>query len=117
MIWSAKVWESLFTQHLEPKGERLWDAINRIPMEIRWYGEALLKYKAIPIHSIEPIFTFYHYDWQYQHAIELGQEIPSNKNTLGVVMQSNWDDSLKPSFSKKSFLSRSWKKIKNRLRS
>jgi len=117
MIWSAKVWESLYTQHLEPKGERLWEAIARIPMEIRWYGEALLKYQAIPVHPIDPLFTFYHYEWQYQHAVQLGQAIPSDERILGVVMQSYWDESLKPSFSQKSFLSRTWKKIKRRLKS
>ena len=116
MIWSAKVWESLYKEHLEPKGERLWDAIARIPMEIRWYGEALLKYQAIPPHPIGPLFTFYHYEWQYQHAVKLGQAIPKEPTILGVVMQSYWDESLRPSFAKKSFLSRAWKKIKARLR-
>jgi hypothetical protein len=117
MIWSAKVWESLYTQHLEPKGERLWDAIARIPMEIRWYGEALLKYKAIPVHPIEALFTFYHYEWQYRHALKSGQALSNSEHILGIVMQSYWDESLKPSFAKKSFLSRTWKKIKARLRS
>ena len=117
MIWSAKVWESLYTQHLEPKGERLWDAIARIPMEIRWYGEALLKYKAIPVHPINALFTFYHYEWQYRHALKLGHAISNNEHILGIVKQSYWDESLRPSFAKKSFLSRTWKKIKARLSS
>ena len=115
MIWSAKVWESLYKEHLEPKDERLWDAIARIPMEIRWYGEALLKYQAIPLHPTEPLFTFYHYEWQYQHAVKLGHAIPKEPTILGVVMQSYWDESLRPSFAKKNFLSRTWKKLKQRL--
>ena len=117
MIWSAKVWESLYKEHLEPKGERLWDAIARIPMEIRWYGEALLKYQAIPLHPIGPLFTFYHYEWQYQYAVQLGQVSKDHETILGIVKQSYWDESLRPSFAKKSFLSRTWKKIKTRLSS
>lgn len=112
MIWSAKVWESLYKRHLEPKGERLWEAINRIPMEIRWYGEALIKYQAIPIHSIDPLFVFYHYEWQYKHAFKLGMVIPQQEKSLGVVIQSSWDETLRPVFAKKSFLSRTWKKFK-----
>jgi hypothetical protein len=116
MIWSAKVWESLYLEHLEPKGERLWAAIARIPSEIRWYGEALLKFQAIPLHPIQPLFTFYHYEWQYQHALKRNEAIPSDEAILGVVMQSYWDESLRPQFAKKSLLSRTWKKIKTALK-
>ncbi len=115
MIWSAKVWDSLYTQHLEPKSERFWDAIERIPLEIRWYGEALLKFKAIPIHPITPLFVFYHYEWQYQFAKQQGNAIPTNEKILGVVMQSYWDESLRPTFARKGFLSRTWKRIKQSL--
>jgi Family of unknown function (DUF6492) len=117
LIWSAKVWESLYTQYLSPKGERLWEAIARLPMEIRWYGEALLKFHAINIHAIQPIFTCYHYQWQYQHAQQFNQTIGSDTKALGVVMQSYWDEDLRPKFAQKSLPSRLWKKIKNRLRS
>jgi Family of unknown function (DUF6492) len=108
-IWSAKVWESLSQQHLESKGERLWDAITRIPSEIRWYGEALLKFQAIPIYPIEPLFTCHHYDWQHRH---LKNKDMKNLEALGVTLQSNWDNSLQPKFARKNFLSRAWKKIR-----
>ena len=116
MIWSAKVWDSLYQHHLQPKGERLWDAIARLPMEIRWYGEALLKYQAIPIHAIKPLFTFYHYEWQYQHALKKGEAIPKDEKILGIVMQSYWDESLRHAGAKKNIFSRTWKKMKQSLR-
>jgi hypothetical protein len=65
MIWSAKVWRDLDEKMLEPAGMNLWDAINRFPAEIRWYGEALLAFRSIPLLPIEPLFRFYHYDWEY----------------------------------------------------
>jgi hypothetical protein len=110
LIWSAKVWQSLEQFHLKKKNETIWEAIERIPLEIRWYGEALLAFQAIPVHPIGPIFSCYHYEWQYQEACR--QSNPIQAKTLGVVMQSNWEQSLQPAFAKKSWLSRTCKKIK-----
>ncbi|BDW10218.1 hypothetical protein PSHI8_03000 [Polynucleobacter sp. SHI8] len=115
MIWSAKVWESLYSNYLLPRNMRLWDAIEKIPMEIRWYGEALLNYQAIPIHPIGPIFHFYHYEWQYQfHQNNPTNQI--NEKIIGEVKQSYWDESLRPDFAKKSWSSRAWKRIKKLLK-
>ena len=115
MIWSAKVWESLYTNYLQPNNMRLWDAIAKIPMEIRWYGEALLKYQAIPIHPIGPLFHFYHYEWQYKFHMNNSKH-QMNDEKIGEVKQSYWDESLRPSFAKKPWYSRAWKKTKNWLR-
>jgi len=115
MIWSAKVWESLYTNHLQPNNMRLWDAIAKIPMEIRWYGEALLKYQAIPIHPIGPLFHFYHYEWQYEfHKSNMSNQMTDEK--IGEVKQSYWDESLRPNFAKKPWYSRAWKMTKNWLK-
>ena len=111
LIWSKKVWQSLEMNHLTPKGQTIWDAIERLPFEIRWYGEALLKFKAIPIHPHEPLFQVIHYDWQQKHLVPFEQT-----NYLGILSQSNWDKELDPSFARKPWLSRMWRKIKSRLK-
>jgi len=107
LIWSKKVWQSLETKHLLPNGQTIWDAIERLPFEIRWYGEALLKFKAIPVHPHEPLFQVIHYDWQRKHLPPFAQT-----KYLGVLSQSNWDKELDPSFARKPWLSRLWRKIK-----
>jgi len=107
LIWSKKVWQSLEMNHLTQKGQTIWDAIERLPFEIRWYGEALLKFKAIPVHSHEPLFQVIHYDWQQKYLTPFDQT-----NYLGILSQSNWDKELDPSFARKPWLSRAWRKIK-----
>ena len=111
LIWSKSVWQSLDDFHLKPKNQTIWDAIERLPFEIRWYGEALLKFKAIPIHPIGPLFQVIHYDWQVKH-------LPPVENTryLGILSQSNWDKDLDPDFARKSYLSRLWRQIKRLLK-
>ena len=107
LIWSKKVWQSLEMKHLIPKSETIWDAIERLPFEIRWYGEALLKFKAIPLHPHEPLFQVIHYDWQRKHLLPFAQT-----KYLGILSQSNWDKELDPSFARKPWLSRMWRKLK-----
>jgi hypothetical protein len=109
VIWSSKVWKSLETNYLMPNKLTLWDAIEMAPSELRWYGEALLAYKAIPIYPIEPIFRVYHYDWQYFTSKKMGETSSTLLvNYLGILKQSNWDyerDSGKQA-KRKSFLSK-----------
>lgn len=92
VIWSSKVWKSLDENYLKPNNLTFWDAIEMAPSELRWYGEALIAYKAIPIYPIEPIFRVYHYDWQYFTNKKMGE---TNKslcvNYLGILKQSNWE--------------------------
>ena len=99
LIWSKRVWESLDQKHFMARNETIWQAITRLPHEIIWYGEALLKYQAISIYPIKPLFFCFHYDWQVPSKKEL-------KSYIGIVSQSNWDKTLDPDFCKKSFLSR-----------
>jgi hypothetical protein len=94
-IWSAKVWQSLDAEYLKPKGISLWDFISPDHPETLIYGEALLKYRAIPLIAIEPLFRTYHYDWQFFLMKRLGET--KNKvaqNYLGVIYQSAWDSEL-----------------------
>lgn len=91
VIWSARVWRDLDEYYLKPKGITLWDAIKERPSELRWYGEALLQFKSIPLMPIEALFRCYHYNWQW-HALRRQGESKETlqQEYLGVVYQSNW---------------------------
>ena len=116
-IWSSKVWQSLDEQYLKPNGITLWELIeNGIP-ETLIYGETLLKYRAIPIRAIEPLFRTYHFDWQYYLAKRLGEtEKKIKENYMGVIYQSNWESELHFGKLDKSRLSRILKSSKRILR-
>lgn len=116
-LWSAKVWAALDEQLLKPKNQTLLDLVFRCPPENRWYGEALLATQAIPLHPIENLFKVYHYEWQKKEAQQF-KETPEELKRLylGVISQSNWDRSLDPSFARKSWASRTWKKIRSALK-
>ena len=112
-IWSAKVWESLDAHFLQPKGISLWDLITPEHPETLIYGEALLKYHAIPLIAIEPLFRIYHYDWQYFLMKRLGEtEAKVAKHYLGIIYQSAWESELNFGESQKSLPSRLLKRIK-----
>jgi hypothetical protein len=117
MIWSSKVWKDLSDKYLAPKGMTLWDAVESFPAEIRWYGEALLKYKSIPLYPIEPLFRFYHYDWQYFTLKKQGETIEKlREQYLGVVLQSNWEYELDYGSHQKSMLSRVARGLRRQLK-
>ena len=91
-IWSSRVWKDLESHYLIPNNMTLWDAIKILPSELRWYGEALLKYKSIPLIPIEPLFRCYHYDWHYFTNKRLGETHETLQNEyLGIVQNSSWD--------------------------
>jgi hypothetical protein len=115
-LWSAKVWAALDEQLLKPKNQTLLDLVFRCPPENRWYGEALLVTQAIPLHPIENLFKVYHYEWQKKEAQQFKETSEELKRLyLGVISQSNWDRSLDPSFARKSWASRTWKRIRSAL--
>ena len=116
-IWSTKVWESLDQEYLQPKSMTLWDLVTHQYPETLIYGEALLKYHAIPLLAIEPLFRVYHHDWQYFMMKRLGETEDSLKsNYLGVIYQSNWESNLNHGGTQKSLPSRLLKNIKRSLR-
>ena len=92
LLWSARVWRDLHEFHLRPKGWTLWDAVDHVPTEIRWYGEALLAFRSIPLEPIEPLFRVYHHEWQ-MFALQRQGETPATlaEQFIGVVYQSNWE--------------------------
>lgn len=118
LIWSARVWSDLHDKFLAPRGWTLWDAIDHVPTEIRWYGEALLAYRSIPIDPIEPLFRVYHHEWQWLVQRRLGESaatLPSQ--FIGAVYQSNWEYELDlpGTRSALSLLSRRLKRLRRRL--
>jgi hypothetical protein len=99
VVWSAKVWRDLDEGWLAPQGLDFWDAIEQHPSELRWYGEALLRFRSIDLIPIEPLFRVYHYDWHYARLRALGEcRETLSHNYLGVVMQSNWDKAMDSAF-------------------
>jgi len=116
-IWSAKVWSSLDEIYLQPQGLNYWDISNDDHPETLLYLEALLNFKAIPLHPIEQLFRIYYYDWQYYLLRRMGEtEDKLKKNYLGVIYQSNWDSVMDFGGPTKSLLSRCNRKAKRFLR-
>ena len=112
-IWSAKVWQSLDTQLLQPQGITIWEFITPEYPETLIYGEALLKFQAIPLIAIEPLFRIYHYDWQYFLMKRLGEtEAKVAKHYMGIIYQSAWESELNFGTSQKSLPSRLLKRLK-----
>lgn len=118
MIWSTRVWNDLHERHFAPRDWTLWDAIDFAPTEIRWYGEALLAYRSIPLAPIEPLFRFYHHEWQYLAMRRQGETRQTlTQQFLGVVYQSNWEFELDApgARSAASILNRRFKRWRRRL--
>lgn len=112
-IWSTKVWKSLEVSYLKPKGITFWDLCTPDHPETLLYLEALLNFKAIPMHPIEQLFRIYYYDWHHYLLRRIG-ETPAKikEHYLGVIYQSSWDLSLDYGASQKSIFSRVLKKLK-----
>lgn len=92
MVWHRAVWESLDRKYLQPQGMSFMDAILQAPLESRWYGEALLKFQAVPLLPCEPFFKVYHYAWQ----LDLDRRRGMGNEQLarlysGVIYQSSWE--------------------------
>jgi hypothetical protein len=111
--WSAKVWQSLDQEYLQPQGISIWDLITADHPESLIYGEAAMKYHAIPLIAIEPLFRTYHYDWQFFLMKRLGEtEAKLAENYFGVIYQSAWDVDDHFGASKKSLPSQLLRRIK-----
>jgi len=110
-IWSRKVWEDLRNKTLGAEKKTIWSALVEIPIEIRWYGEALLKHKSISLNPVDPLMKVYLYDWQYKKKENI---VALKKIFLGIVYQSNWEFELDNK--KRGFLSRINRGFKRLLR-
>jgi hypothetical protein len=98
---------------LKPKEMTLWDINTAQHPETLLYLEALLNFKAIPLHPIEQLFRIYYYDWHYFLLRGNGETLKKlTSNYLGVIYQSSWDLNMDYGGSSKSLLSRILKKMK-----
>lgn len=92
VVWSSKVWSSLFKNYFEPNNITFAQAIQAIKSEFSWYGEWLLASKEIPLLPREAIFKSYHYAHQYQIEKQQGMTIEKlSKYYYGVMLNSNWN--------------------------
>lgn len=92
LTWHRAVWESLEQEYLSPRGMNLMEAILEAPLESRWYGEALLKYQAIPLMPCQPLFKVYHYAWQLDRDLRRGiTQEQLARIYCGVIYQSAWE--------------------------
>lgn len=92
MAWHNAVWQSLDRNYLKPRNINFMDAIIAHPLESRWYGEALLKYQAIPLLPCEPFFKVYHYAWQLDKDRRQGLKNEQLSQLYsGVIYQSSWE--------------------------
>lgn len=116
-LWSGKVWESLDQNYLTPNGMNFLDAVMLCGSEFTWYGESLIKFRAIPIYPREQLFKHYHYEHQLWADQVLGyKEKLLAYDYLGVVYQSNWESWGDFGASNKSLASRVWRTIKRALK-
>jgi hypothetical protein len=116
VVWSRRVWADLAEKFLEPKGMNFFDAIRLFPSEMRWYGEALLKFRSIELWPVETLFRCYHYEEQFQNARKAGESDELLSQVfLGVCVQSNWHKELEYGAARKGLLSRFVRTIKRRL--
>jgi hypothetical protein len=116
VVWNRRVWADLAEKFLEPREMSFIDAIKLFPSEMRWYGEALLKFKSIELWPVETLFRCYHYEEQYRAAKRSGETNEALSQIYpGVCSQSNWDKELDHGQIQKGFLSRLVRNIKRRL--
>ncbi len=91
-IWHKAVWESLDREFLTPRNMSFLDAILLEPIDLNWYGEALLRYQAIPLIPCQPLFKVYHYAWQLDKDRRAGVKTEDLASLYcGVIHQSAWD--------------------------
>jgi hypothetical protein len=96
VIWSTKVWKSLFDNYLTPNNLTFSQLIQHCGSEFTWYGEWLLTNKVIPLYPRQPLFKVFHYPQQYTETKNKGySQEDLAKHYLGIILQSNWGAPLK----------------------
>ena len=116
VVWSRLVWSDLADKFLLPQGMNFLDAIKQFPSEMRWYGEALLRFRSIELWPVETLFRCYHYEEQYLAARRNGEEDDRLKTTyMGICRQSNWDKALDHAQARKGTLSRIVRSVRRRV--
>lgn len=115
-VWDRRVWESLDTEFLQPKRLSFLDLIQLSPNEMRWYGEALLRYRAIELLPSQPFFKMYHYAWQQRFDQSVGIHGDQLRQLYcGVVYQSAWEREMDWPTEGGDWLSRLGRRLRRRL--
>jgi hypothetical protein len=115
-IWSRRVWQSLDVEYLTPNGMSFYDAIMKAPLDLNWYGEALLRYKAIPLNPCQPLFKVYHYAWQLDRDVRKKiRHEDLAQIYAGVIYQSAWDREMDWPRENGSFLSKVARRLRRKL--
>lgn len=115
-VWHKDVWASLDEEFLKPRQLSLADLIVKHPIEMRWYGEALLKYKAIPLLPSQPFFKMYAYAWQLKKDRADGiKERDLAQFYCGVTYQSAWERELDWPREGGNWLSRAGRRLRRAL--
>jgi hypothetical protein len=115
-VWHRDVWISLDEFYLQPRQMSLSDLILQHPIEMRWYGEALLKYRAIPLLPSQPFFKMYAYAWQLQKDRSDGlKESDLAQFYCGVTYQSAWEREMDWPTEGGNFLSHVGRRIRRKL--
>lgn len=115
-VWHRDVWLSLESNFLQPRGISLADLILQHPIEMRWYGEALLKYRAIPLLPAQPFFKMYAYAWQLAKDRSDGiRENDLAQFYCGITYQSAWEREMDWPSEGGTWLSRIGRKLRRSL--
>jgi hypothetical protein len=116
LVWHRAVWESLDARYLQPKGMSFADAIAQAPIESRWYGEALLAYKAVPLLPCQALFKVYHYAWQFDQdrRASIGAEQLA-RFYCGALYQSAWERDMDWPREGGNWLSRTGRRVRRKL--
>ena len=116
LVWHRAVWETLEVNYLQPRGMNFADAITAAPIESRWYGEALLRYKAIPLVPTQALFKVYHYAWQHDQDKKRGVTTKDIARLYcGIIHQSAWERELDWPQEGGGLLSRLGRRIRRKL--
>ena len=115
-VWHRDVWVSLDEQLLRPRHMSFSELILQHPIEMRWYGEALLKYRAIPLLPAQPFFKMYAYAWQLAKDRSDGlRESDLAQFYCGVTYQSAWERNMDWPSEGGSWLSRLGRRLRRAL--
>lgn len=116
LVWHRAVWESLDQNFLLPRNMNFANAIELAPIESRWYGEALLAYKAVPLLPCQALFKVYHYAWQFDRDQRDGLSSQDLAQFYcGDIKQSNWEREMDWPSEGGTWLSRLGRRLRRRL--
>ena len=90
-IFSRKVLDSFYNNHLVPLGRSYIDIMKIVPYECSWYNMWLQKDKTIPIHFKEPLIKTFHQKSHHLEYIRKGVKVSDIAlGFIGYTVNSNY---------------------------